>query len=268
MAAMVQLTSWFMTAINLPLKELNEKERWDAIVDAQFTRTGDNGYSEIVSLSNPVGHRVNAGGQWSDDTYDPWDDIFAGADFLKGLGFTVGRIITGSDVTAKMAKNAKVRASMGSTISLNTGTGALMGTAGRATMDGIANYLASNELPAPEKYDLQYRTQTGSGHFFKRGTMVLVANTGRDENIDMGDQEPLIMRDTLGYEAIGRPVGVPTTGATYDVQPKTDKPPRIEAQGWQASGPVITEPQACSTGGVARCMARLPQSPKAARQAD
>lgn len=244
MQAMVQLTDWFNTAINLPLKELNEKERWDAIVDAQFTRTGDNGYSEIVPLSNPVGHRVNAGGLFSDDTYDPWDDIFAGADFLKGLGFTVGRIITGSDVTAKMAKNAKVRASMGSTITLNTNDGTLQGTTGRATMDGMNNYLASNELPPFEKYDLQYRTQTGSGHFLKRGTIVMLANTGRDETIDMGDQEPLILRDTLGYEAIGRPVGQPTPGPTFDVKPQTDKPPRVEAQGWQTSGPVVTEPQA------------------------
>lgn len=242
--AVVSLTNWFDTRVNLALVEFNEKERWDAIVDAAVVRNGDNGFSETVNISNPSGHRVNAAGAWSDDTYDPWDDIFAGADLLKSLGYTVSRIITGNDVALKMAKNAKVRASVGTSLSFSSGTSQIQSVSGRATMDQLNAYLGSNQLPPIERYDLQYRTQTGSGYFLKRGTMVMVATTGRDENVDLGDQEILPMENTLGYEAIGRPTGSATPGRSFDVQSKTDKPPRVEAQGWQTSFPVILEPQA------------------------
>jgi hypothetical protein len=244
MQAMAQITNWFDTMIMLPMVELNEKERWDAIVDAQVVRTGDNGYTETVAISNPAGSRVAAGGAFTDDTYDPWDDVFAAADRLKALGYTPGRIIAGNDVIMMMAKNAKIRSSVGQGITLNLGTSQLMSTSGRATIEQMSNYLGSNNLPPIERYDLQYRTQTGSGYFLKRGTLVIVAATGRDETIDLADNEILTMQNTVGYEAIGLPVGSPTPGRSFDISPETDKPPRIEAQGWQSTFPVITEPQA------------------------
>ncbi len=245
MSAVAQLTDWFDTTVNLALVEKNEVDRWQAIVNASVPRTGDNGYTENVALSNPAGHRVAAGGQWSNDAYDPFADVFAMADLQRSLGYNVSRIITGTDTFFKFAKNAKVRsAATGSRLSVASGTNTLNPSTGRATLSSVGEYLGESNLPPIELYDLTYRTQTGFNWFLPRGAFVMVCTTGRNENIDLGDNEILPMQDTLGYVGVGRPVGSPNPGRSFDMAAKTDKPPRIEAQGWQTSFPVILEPQA------------------------
>lgn len=243
MQAITQITNWFDTRVNLGLVEFNEKERWDAIVDSQVARTGDNGFTETVALSNPSGHRFTSGGSWSDDTYDLFADIFAGSQLLASLGYTVNRIITGNDTLFKMQKNKLVRAAVGGYITVAPG-GAVAATSGQATLRQVNEHLGANNLPPIEPYNMQYRTQTGSGYFLKRARFVMLATTGRDENVDLGDNEILPLQNTLGYEAVGRGVGQSQPGRTFDVKAFTDKPPRIEGQGWQTSFPVIQEPQA------------------------
>jgi Phage major capsid protein E len=241
--AIAAVTGWFDSTIVLALKEFNEKERWDAIVDAQVVRQGDNAFTETVNISNPAGHRVNALGQWSDDSYDPFDDIFAMAELLFSKGYTVNRIITGQDVIFKLGKNAKVRAAVGMH-TVATAGGAVQQVAGRATPQQINAYMGENNLPPMEPYNLQYRRQDGTDYFLKRGTFVMVATTGRNEEIDRGDNEILTMENVIGYEAVGRAAGQAMPGPASDVKAQTDKPPRVEAQSWQTSFPVIVEPEA------------------------
>ncbi|MBX6772690.1 MAG: major capsid protein [Chloroflexi bacterium] len=240
MEAMAQLISWADTTLNRALVEYNEKQRWDAIVTAQVVRRGDNGYTETVNYANPTGHRVNAGGQWSDDNYDPWDDIMAGADLLASKGYTVDRIVTSRTVASILARNQKVAARAG--VIVATGP-ALTLAAGRASLDAISAALVRDGLPPLELYDLQYRTQTGTGYFLARNVFVMVATTGRDETVDAGDNEQTLS-NTLGYLAVGRPVGQPEPGRVIRAEFKADKPPRIEGEAWQTSLPVITEPEA------------------------
>jgi len=57
------------------------------------------------------------------------------------------------------------------------------------------------------------------------------------------DSEDEILPDTLGYFAIGRPAGQNTPGRVTHLASFTNKPPRIEAEGWQTSLPVIVEPE-------------------------
>ena len=243
MDAAVTLINWLDRTVNLALAEKNELQRWQAIVDASVVRSGDNGYTETVTYSNPANHRAAAGGTWSSDAYDPFTDILAMADLLEGKGYTVGRILTSRTVLSILAGNDKVKARTG--VATINASGQISATAGRATRDAINMALERDGLPPLETYDLQYRTQTGSGYFLSRAAFVLVATTGRDETIDRADSEDLpTINDTLGYLAMGRAAGQATPGRVLRMQAYEDKPPRIEAEGWQTSLPVITEPEA------------------------
>jgi hypothetical protein len=79
--------------------------------------------------------------------------------------------------------------------------------------------------------------------------MVLVATTGRDESIDLGDFDPSVaspelVADTIGYVGVGRAAGQSAPGRHVVVNAYENKPPRIEGEAWQTSFPVITEPEA------------------------
>jgi len=253
MAAMAAILGWVDATVNLPLLEFNELQRWQAIVSAVVNCRGDGGFSEDITYPTPTGHRPNAGGTWSDDTYDPYLDFMAAQAFLAAKGFSIGRIIASTPVMAILALNAKIRARLGL---LSIVGGAITGLAGHASLGDINALIAKDNLPPIEKYDLQYRTQSGTGYFLPRNVMVFVATTNRDMSIDLGDLQPMFadggqvqngvipVSNVLGYTAIGRPAGQSLPGRRSLVTPYENKPPRIEAEGSQTSLPVITEPEA------------------------
>ena len=239
--AVASLTNWLDTAVNLALVEHDEMQRWQAIVDAAVVRVGDNAYTETVVYSDPAGHRAAQSAPWSTDTTDIFGDITTMADLLASKGFTVSRMITSTSVLAIMAANATVKTRVG--IATITPTGQITSSFGRATRDAINGALQADGLPPIETYDLQYRTQTGTRYFLPRDVFVLVGTTGQDQTLDFGDNEELFP-DTLGYLAIGRAAGQSAPGRVIRAAAKEDKPPRIEAEGWQTSLPVILEPEA------------------------
>jgi hypothetical protein len=241
MEAVAAVTRWLDTTVNLALVEHNEKQRWQALIDAQVVRVGDNALAENVEYSDPDGHRVSQSNQWSDDSTDIFDEIFTMADLLASKGLTVGRMVTSRQVLSIMAGNDKVKARGG--VAVVSPTGQIQGAAGRATMEVINGILQSDGLPGIELYDLQYRTQTGTEYFLKRDVFAMFATTGREATVDLGDEETLLP-DTLGYTAIGRPAGQGTPGRVIRMEAFDNKPPRIEAEGWQTSLPVVTEPEA------------------------
>lgn len=246
MPATTRILDWADTVLNGALVEHNERQRWQAIVSGVVNRRGSNGYSEDVAYPNPAGHRVNASVVWSNDALDPMDsDILPMVDMLAGKGLTVTRIIIPRPVMSILSGNAKMQARVGSTV-VNVG-GTLTIANQRATLEQLGRIFQSNQLPAPETYDLQYRTQTSTGFFLARNVMVFVCSTGRDERIDLGDNEELIMPDTLGYMAIGRAAGQPGPGRVIQTEAFKNKPPRIEGEAWQTQLPVITEPEASAT---------------------
>lgn len=243
MEAMAQVVDFLDITVNRALIERNEKERWDAIVNASVVRTGDNSYAETVPYSNPTGHRAAAGTAWSDPALaDPFADIFAMADLLASKGFRVGRIVTSRTVLSMMAAADRVRTRVG--LATITPTGQITSSSGRATLEAINGALQADGLPAIELYDLQYRTSTDTGYFLPRDVVVMVATTGREETVDLGDDEPLTLENTLGYAAIGRAAGQANSGRVLRAEHKENKPPRIEAEGWQTALPVIYEPEA------------------------
>lgn len=242
MEAIAALTNWAETTLNLALIETNEAWRWQAIVDASVIIEGDNAFREPVLLPNPAGHRVNVAGDRGDDGYDPFEDIYAMADFLQSKGYTVGRIITSTPVITKMNRNKNVRARTSHFVTTNGG--ALELAAGRTSLAGVNAALQLDSLPPIERYDLRYRTQTGDVRFLHPQAFVMVALTGRNEELELPDGEQSLISDTLGYTAIGRAAGQSDAGRVMRTEHFENKPPRIEGEAWQTSFPVITEPEA------------------------
>lgn len=238
--AMTTLLKWADTGIVRPLLEFNEKCRWQALEDAQVVLTGDNGFTETVSYSNPSGHRVNAGGTWSDNNYDPYPDIVAGVKKLKDKGYEVARFITSYTVLSKLLNNAKILQRLGI---LSIAGGIVVGLAGAATQEQLNQRLAADGMPPIETYDLQYNTQTGTQYFLSRDVFIMVSTTERDELIDRGDND-ILSFNTLGYTAIGRPANRQSQGRAYKIEYNDGKGSAVQGQGWQTSLPVVTSPEA------------------------
>lgn len=244
MEAVSQLVRWFDNAINVPLVEWRERARWQAIVGASVQLRGDNEYSENIAYPNPTGHRVAAGGAWSNDAYDPFEDIFSLADFMAAKGKPVQRIVTSRAVASILGNNALVRGRVSPQVRIAGGN--INATAGRASLDAINAQFASDGLPPIELYDLQYRTNTTTGRFLDDDVFCMFGQTGVDVELDLGDvgAPPLNLQNTIGYFAMGRPAGQADAGPVMRAEAKSDKPPRIEAEGWQTGLPVIQDSEA------------------------
>lgn len=248
MEAIASLTRWLDVTINRALLDLNEKQRWQAIVDASVVLTGDNGYTETVSYSNPANHRANAGGTWSSDAYDPYEDILAMVQLLADKGYTVNRMIASRKVATILARNAKMQAMVGGRITVTTG-GALASTPrpliSLADLNAIFN---ADGLPPLETYDAQYFDYAGAHRFLSDAAFVLVSTTGREAVITetkyYENGEIPILDNVIGYQAIGRAAGQQAPGRVIQMFPKEDKPPRIEAEGFSTTLPVVLEPEA------------------------
>lgn len=239
MQGAAQLIDFADVVLNRALIEHNEKQRWEAIVAGQVVRKGDGGYQETVTYPNPSGHRINAAGTWSSDAYDPFDgDILPALDKIQQKGLQVNRIITSTPVKYKLLRNEKVRQQV-------LGSSEFTSAITPAQMQG---YFAQVGLPMFETYDLTYRYQTTAGtateYFLPRNAMVFACTTERDMEIVDTDENLILMPNLLGYTAIGRAAGQSAPGRVLRVEAFDSKPPRVEGEAWQASIPVIAEPEA------------------------
>lgn len=249
MEAMASILRWSDSMLLRALLDYNELQRWQAIVAGSVTRVGSNAYTETVTYANPSNHRSQVSGGttgsptgWYDPTHDPFDDIFTKADLLMSKGYTVNRIVTSRKLVSVLSRHPLVRARVG-IVTVNA-SGQIQGAAGRATLDAINGALMADGLPPVEVYERQYRTETGTGRFLPDTAFVMLGTTGRNDTVDLGDSEPLMVRETLGYVAIGRPAGQAAPGRVMRVEAFENKPPRVEGEAWQTSLPVITEPEA------------------------
>jgi hypothetical protein len=245
MEAVSSVTNFVDVTISQALEELREVYRWQALESALIQRRGHNGYSENIPLSNPAGHRAAAAAAWSNSANDPFADIFNRVQLLTDKGFTVNRIITSRKVLGIMGLNDKVRTRAGA-VTVNVG-GGLVVQGGQASIEQINQIFRNNGLPAPEMYDLVYRTQTGTVRFISDNVMIFLGTTGRDASVEIGDDIVELLPNVLGYTAVGRAAGQSAPGRVIQAKFKDDKPPRIEAQGWETVSPVITEPEAVAT---------------------
>jgi hypothetical protein len=244
MEASLQLIRWLDQSVNLALVELNEKQRWDAIVNALVYRRGDNGYVEPVYYPNPAGHRTTLLTQWSDPLVDPYPDIIAGAKILQDKGMEVNRIITSRSVISILAANPKMALRAGvQPLVLNSSGNLVQIPTSQIDREALNRVMGRDGLPAPETYDLSYNTQVGSARFMPADVWIYLCTTGRDEEIET-ENETLLVQNTLGYTGVGPAAGQASPGRVLYMQAFDNKAPRVEGEGWQATLPVILDPEA------------------------
>jgi hypothetical protein len=244
--ATAQIISFLDLTANQPLEELREVYRWQAIEKALVRRYGHNKYFEPIGYADPAGHRVIAAHAWSDNAYDPMTDIFAIAQMLRNKGYAVDRVVTSMRVMGILGMNEIMRSRAG-TIRMNVANGQLMNVSSMASMDQIQSAFISYGLPAPELYDLVYRTQdNATNRFISDDVMIFLGTTGRDVNFETGVEQPAfeLLPNTLGYYAVGKGTGQPTPGRVLQLRAFDDRPPRVTSAGWEAGCPVILEPEA------------------------
>ncbi|MCA2504920.1 MAG: major capsid protein [Microcystis sp. M54BS1] len=244
--AQQELLNWVDTSVNLSLQFKKELQRWQAIVDAQVSRVFPGGTTETVSFPNPTGSRFNAGGTWSNDNYDPMEDIIAACNRLWGLGFNIDKMVTSTNVVSIMALNEKIRTRAGY---LSTSGGAVLpvGIAGYGLPDVNSAIRRSgsgnNTLPDIMTYDLQYPTQTGTQYFLPRNCFVIIGSTGENRQL-LVDERIFPLYNTLGYYGVGRVEGYKKPGPIIHVDTYDKKPVSIVGEGYMTGFPVITNPEA------------------------
>lgn len=234
MQAQAELLNWAAKTLALPIQERLEKQRWEAIDDALVIRNGANGYDEDVAYPNPAGHRI-AGTSLSDVNADPIEPLIVQRDLLGGKGYSLSRAITSRRAISAFARHPKVRAAIG-------GEGATVPV--RVTIDRVNDYLAQNDLPPFEAYDLQTRNRDNTTTRFKRENAVtLIAATGRTAQVDLPD-EVQVLGDTVGYAAIGRAAGQTTSGIVSLVEYQNKKPVGLYGESYATGGVVVSDPEA------------------------
>lgn len=234
LAATAELLNWTTRTLALPIQERIEKQRWEALDDAQVIRNGANGYTETIAYPNPAGHRI-AGGNLTDAAVDPIEVMLTQQQLLAGKGYALSRIVTSSRVAGLIARHPKVRAAIG-------GEGSTVPV--RVTRERVNEYLQDNALPALEVYDLTARNRDGSTVRFKReNAMTMLADTGRSAQVDLPD-ELRILPSTLGYAAVGRAAGQPAPGVIVQVEAQTKKPIGLYGEAYATAAPVVTDPEA------------------------
>jgi hypothetical protein len=245
-AAAVRYLDWFDRMIVGALVDKDEVQRWQAIINARVDRRGDNGFARPEYYSNPAGHRVTAGGTWSSNLYDPYDDIVAAADFMRAKGYRINRMVAGSDVITKYGSNTNIVARAGAApITISSGGVISQRTPSRVSIAQISAMHALDELPGIERYDETYSTQVGDAYFFPRGTLAIFATTGRDDAVlPMTEEDEILLPNVLGYNAIGTAAGSGDPGRRYYMEVHGGKAPWVQAEGWEESAPVILDPEA------------------------
>ena len=251
----------FLDQGNNALLQRNEIWRWQAIVKSQIDAKHGN-VQFTVPFANPAGHRVTvASGTtgspagWFLSTYDPIKDILAMMQMLSDKGYQVNRAYMSSSRFQVLQRNPIARQYMNSVVAIPNAGGT-----GITVNNNSANLTGAQLLQILRDYsnqtipggliinDQQYNTRNGTKRYMDKNAIVFVSTTGRAENYPSytnEETEPLIVQDTLGYMGVGRAAGQDTPGRVIQMEAILNKkPPRVELEAWQTSGPVILEPEA------------------------
>lgn len=242
MAGMAAFIRFLDRTVVRPLVIKEEVMRWQMWVDAKVLLRGNNGYTDDIEYSNPVGHRVTASAAFSDDTVDPMNVFLERNLFMRAKGYRINRIFWSTPVATAFAGNLKIKQRLGPALLTNTGT--LIGATGAATQEQVAGLFRSFGLPVPEINDEQYQTATGTQFYLKRSRIVFFSTTELEQQVQLNPDRIVFLRNTTGYTGVGRAAGQPRPGRVIKLRVIDDsKPPRVESEGWQTTGPVNQEPE-------------------------
>jgi hypothetical protein len=250
--AIMTALRWMDRHILRPVLDLNEKQRWDAICNALVIRTGSNGYEEEVLYSNPAGHRPAAipggtvanpaGWHETDGSYDCFTDIFKVKRFMAKKGYKIVQTITSTELVEVMSANpASAKRANRITVNDSGQIQAIADSLDKTYLDGI---MRRNSLPDFTVYDKVYRDRSGFKPFLPSNKMVFVGKIDEQTTIDRGDEEPVVLDNTLGYYGVGVPAGKVQPGRIVNTKEEDLYPGGFYAECIEVGLPVITEPEA------------------------
>lgn len=246
------LTRWLTRAIRLGIEEKAEVQRWQMICNGQVTVNYLDQPARTLNFPDlqPAGHRVSVPSGttglptgWYSDAFDPMKEtIIPLKIMLEELGYMVSRIVTSTTIRdGVLASNAKMMQRSGGTMVINNG--GQLETIDRNLSDINARFIA-NELPAPEVYNLRYKTQASTYRFLPEEKFVMMCTTGRDMEIDLGDEGVQVIENVFGYYGVGVSDGQSEPGAVITTKYSDVKPVGIYAEGYEEGFPVLLEPEA------------------------
>jgi hypothetical protein len=253
MQAAARLLGLFETLIVESLTSHDELKIWEAIQFNALTRRGDNGYFEYEEGPDLTDHFVDVSAEpWTDADNDPWEHIDAGIEQLVGLGFDRGgiRIVTTERVRNALRRNPHTKDRAGKSVVTTNGSGQVQAVrlTGTLSLEALNGVFGDEGLQEPVTYDKRIQTETGEKRAYAENHMTLIASTGMTEEVRFNQdnvEDVRVVNDVLGFNGIGTPNGQDMPVRATSVKAFTDqKDARVEAQGWQATGPVILMPQA------------------------
>lgn len=240
--AMTYLTNLVRLLGRKALQDKREVHKIDSIVEAKVKLAGANGREFTMNQIDPAGHRFDANGQWSDDTYNPLEeDILKGVDILEELGFNIRGMYCRRKVARILQKNEQVRKEVFGNKDFREPTS--------VGLEAISDYLSSqrdntSDLPPIRTYNKTYDTQTQTKHFLADDVFVIVAQTPRNYEIAVENSENLLIQSTLGYYGIGKPQARTQPGDVVQVRLHDELPMYIEMVAFGCGAPVIQESNA------------------------
>lgn len=246
------LTRWLTRAIRLGIEEKAEAQRWQLLCNGQVTVSYLDQPPRTLNFPDlqPDGHRVtvpsgttNALAGWYNPDFDPMKETIIPLKIkLEELGFKVSRIVTSTTIRdGVLASNAKMMQRSGGTMVVNNN--GQLETIDRNLSDVNARFIA-NSLPAPETYNMRYKTQSGTYRFLDETKFVMLCTTGRSMEIDLGDDGVQVIEDVFGYYGVGVSDGQTSPGAVITTKYSDVKPVGIYAEGYEEGFPVLLEPEA------------------------
>jgi hypothetical protein len=243
-AATAQLLRMFDNSISMPLALLRERHKAEVFTQGYVTRKGANNFEEIVRFEQPTGHRIAVSG-WANPATDILGALKSRRLFLEGKGYTVTKIITTKQVMNDyIIPNNAIQSYGLVTIQAPTGTGVTLRNT--SEMQAVLNAFAAYDLPQPTLYEHGYSDQLGGYTRFLQNRLIMVCETGRSQEVDLGNTAaaPIILPNTLGYYGIGRATGQKRPGVATKVEAFTGKDARVEMTGWMTGFPVLQDPEA------------------------
>jgi hypothetical protein len=237
-----EIMDWINSLVNMALVEYNEIKRFEALEDAEVT-IEINGTQEKIQYPDPSGHRVAASLDWTSDANDPMKDILGMQAQLRDKGYVLENIITSHEVMTTLRQNEHIARRAGAVVGQLDDRVQIQ----NISNEDVLTVFGQNNLPEPTSYNLNYYDESGTANrFMSKDVMIFTCRTGNETEVRLSAQPETrrLLRDTVGYVGIGTPAGQAGPGRAIDLQHKTNKPSRIEADGWQTSLPVLTNPEA------------------------
>lgn len=228
----------FFASLNESLAKKAEVQRWDCLITGSVDKMDGTSldYPHKDETVSEVGqdHIQDAAVKF-DGNSDPLQVFENAADLLEAQNYPLGRVI--------MSKKAR-RALLRNTNLVQAYFGTDLGDNRRSLRVSQLNELMDeHDLPEIETYDVRYRDADGNWErYLDEEAVLFLGETGEERILDVGEQQPRILPNVVGYYAIGIPAGESQATKVLNAEVDPTYPPSISGQAVQVGLPVLQDP--------------------------